>query len=60
VSIHPVYWGPVNWVERLAPRGLPGFLKRWERLDAAACARSWSAPTSNMLLAVARKPGGPA
>jgi SAM-dependent methyltransferase len=56
VAVYPVYWGPVNWVERLLPRRLPGFLKRWEPLDAALCARAWSGPTANMLLAVARKP----
>ena len=54
-AVHPVYWGPVNWVERLLPRRLPGILKRWERLDAAACARAWTASTANMVLAVARK-----
>ena len=57
-AIHPVYWGPVNWVERLLPRRLPAFLKRWERIDTAASARAWSGPTSNMLLAVARKREG--
>jgi SAM-dependent methyltransferase len=56
-AVHAVYWGPVNWVERLAPRRLPAFLKRWERLDAAACGTAWAAPTANMLLAVARKRG---
>jgi SAM-dependent methyltransferase len=56
-AVHPVYWGPVNWVERLLPRLLPGFLRRWERLDAAACARAWTGSTANMVLAVARKRG---
>jgi SAM-dependent methyltransferase len=55
-AVHPVYWGPVNWVERLLPSRLPGLLKRWERVDEAACARAWTGPTANMLLAVARKP----
>ena len=54
-AVHPVYWGPVNWVERLLPRRLPGFLRRWERIDAAVCARAWAGPTANMLLAVARR-----
>jgi hypothetical protein len=45
----------VNWVERLLPRRLPGLLRRWERLNAAACRWGWAA-TANMLLAVARKP----
>jgi len=59
-AVHPVYWGPVNWVERLLPRLLPRVLRRWEPIDAAACARTWTGATANMLLAVARKPGGTA
>jgi ubiquinone/menaquinone biosynthesis C-methylase UbiE len=34
VATHGVYLGPINWVERLAPRALPSLLKRWEPLDA--------------------------
>jgi len=33
VAIHGVYFGPINWVERLAPRAVPRVLKRWEPLD---------------------------
>lgn len=34
-DIHGVYMGPVNWVERIAPRAVPRFLKAWEPFDAA-------------------------
>ncbi len=30
VEVHGVYTGPINWVERLAPRRLAPFLRRWE------------------------------
>jgi SAM-dependent methyltransferase len=56
IEVHAVYWGPVNWVERMAPSRLPAFLRRWEATDARACAWSWGRATANMLLAVARKP----
>jgi SAM-dependent methyltransferase len=35
VEIHGVYLGPVNWIERLAPRALPTLLRRWEPWDAS-------------------------
>ena len=31
--VHGVYFGPLNWVEHLAPKSLPNFLRRWESLD---------------------------
>lgn len=58
VEVHAVYWGPINWVERLAPARLPRFLRRFEATDERASARGWGRATANMLLAVARKPGG--
>lgn len=58
IEVHAVYWGPINWVERLAPARLPAFLRRFEGTDARASARGWGRATANMLLAVARKPGG--
>jgi SAM-dependent methyltransferase len=58
IEVHAVYWGPVNWVERLAPSRLPAFLRRWEAADERASARGWGRATANMLLAVARKPEG--
>jgi SAM-dependent methyltransferase len=33
VEVHGVYIGPVNWVQRLAPRLLPRVLRSWERWD---------------------------
>lgn len=48
-SVHGVYFGPVNWVQRLAPRLLPRFLQSWERIDAAVTDRPWR-DLSNMFL----------
>jgi SAM-dependent methyltransferase len=56
VEVHAVYWGPLNWIERLAPSRLPGFLRRFEATDARASLSGWGRSTANMLLAVARKP----
>jgi ubiquinone/menaquinone biosynthesis C-methylase UbiE len=36
IVVHGVYLGPVNWLERLAPRALPRMLRLWEPIDAAA------------------------
>jgi ubiquinone/menaquinone biosynthesis C-methylase UbiE len=47
---HGVYLGPVNWIERLAPKRLPGFLRRWESTDAALADRRVWRDLSNMLL----------
>lgn len=57
VEVHAVYWGPLNWVERFAPRRLPGFLRRFEATDARVSSSGWGRPTANMLLAVGRRPG---
>jgi len=32
-SVSGVYLGPINWIERLAPRALPRMLKIWEPVD---------------------------
>jgi ubiquinone/menaquinone biosynthesis C-methylase UbiE len=32
-SVHGVYMGPINWVERLAPRLLSPLLRAWEPID---------------------------
>lgn len=32
-TVHGVYSGPINWVERLAPRLLPSTLRAWEPVD---------------------------
>jgi SAM-dependent methyltransferase len=60
LEVHAVYWGPVNWVERLLPSRLPAFLRRFEATDARVSAKGWGRATANMLLAVARKGDGPA
>lgn len=33
LRIHGVYFGPVNWVERLAPKLVSRFLRGWDRID---------------------------
>jgi ubiquinone/menaquinone biosynthesis C-methylase UbiE len=48
-TVHGVYFGPVNWVQRLTPRLLPWFLKQWESIDAAVADRPWR-DLSNMFL----------
>lgn len=50
-AVHGVYIGPVNWVERIAPRVLPRALKRWERADKAMADRRFVRELSNMFLA---------
>lgn len=50
VIVHGVYTGPINWVERLIPRALPGFLRRWERLDARLADFPVLRDLSNMFL----------
>jgi ubiquinone/menaquinone biosynthesis C-methylase UbiE len=47
---HGVYLGPINWVERLAPSRLPGFLRRWERIDGRLADRRGWRDLSNMLI----------
>ncbi|HXG95307.1 MAG TPA: class I SAM-dependent methyltransferase [Blastocatellia bacterium] len=50
-AIHGVYIGPVNWIERLAPRMLPRALKAWEKIDSAVADRAVLREFSNMFLA---------
>jgi len=50
VDTHGVYLGPINWVERLAPRALPGVLRRWEPMDARLADRPLVRDLSGMLL----------
>ena len=45
-----LYFGPLNWVERLAPWLLPRFLKGWERLDGALADSEALREFSNMFL----------
>ncbi len=57
-QVHGVYFGPVNWVERLAPGAAPGFLRGWERLDAMVADRAGFRELSNMFLVHAVRGGG--
>lgn len=54
-EVRGVYLGPVNWLERLAPRAVPGVLRRWERADAALADRPILRELSNMFLVSARR-----
>lgn len=51
IEIHGVYWGPINWIERLAPRALPRVLRAWERFDVAWADRRPFRELSNMFVA---------
>jgi len=53
--ISGVYIGPVNWVERLAPKVLPPILKSWEQIDAALADKPGLREFSNMFLVHAVK-----
>lgn len=50
LTVHGVYLGPVNWVERLAPSLLPRTLKAWELVDSAITDRRMTREFSNMFL----------
>ena len=50
VSVHGVYTGPVNWVERLLPGRLPGFLRWWAPIDSKLCDFGMLREFSNMFL----------
>jgi ubiquinone/menaquinone biosynthesis C-methylase UbiE len=50
VTVHGVYFGPLNWVERLARPILGGFLRKWERVDRAVSDRPVLRDLSNMYL----------
>jgi ubiquinone/menaquinone biosynthesis C-methylase UbiE len=54
-KINGVYTGPVNWVERLAPRVLPSVLRKWESLDKHLSDQPFLREFSNMFLAHAIK-----
>jgi ubiquinone/menaquinone biosynthesis C-methylase UbiE len=49
-TVHGVYFGPVNWVERLTPSLLPRSLKAWEPVDSAIADRKMIRELSNMFL----------
>jgi ubiquinone/menaquinone biosynthesis C-methylase UbiE len=50
VEVRGVYTGPINWVEHVAARQLPSFLRRWERVDRQLADRPGLRGVSNMLL----------
>lgn len=56
--VHGVYFGPVNWVERLGPGSARAFLRRWERLDSVVSDRAGFRELSNMFLVHAVRGGG--
>jgi SAM-dependent methyltransferase len=51
VEVHGVYLGPINWVQRLAPRALPAVLRGWERFDIALTDRRLLRELANMFVA---------
>jgi SAM-dependent methyltransferase len=55
VDIHGVYGGPINWIERLAPRLLPWTLRNWEPIDRRLADLPVLRELSNMFLVAARK-----
>jgi SAM-dependent methyltransferase len=50
VRVEGVYWGPLNWIQRLSPGYLRGFLIRWERIDDWLSGQPWAHNFANMLL----------
>ena len=57
IEVHGVYLGPINWVERLAPRALPGVLRAWERFDVALADQALLREGANMFVARAVRAG---
>lgn len=55
VSIHGIYLGPMNWVERLTPRLLPRVLAIWEPWDRRLADRWLLRDLSSMLLVHAER-----
>lgn len=55
VDVHGVYFGPVNWVERLIRPATPRFLRAWEPLDRALADAPFLRELSNMFLVRAVK-----
>jgi ubiquinone/menaquinone biosynthesis C-methylase UbiE len=55
VHIHGVYTGPINWVEHLVPRALPGFLRWWEAWDRRLADGPILREFSNMFLVHAKR-----
>lgn len=56
-DVHGVYFGPLNWAERLVPSVVPRLLKTWEPLDAAVADNPILREGSNMFLVQAVRGG---
>jgi SAM-dependent methyltransferase len=57
VEVDGVYFGPLNWVERLVPRATPAILRAWEGTDRFLARQHWLVDLSNMLLVHAIRKG---
>jgi SAM-dependent methyltransferase len=57
-QVHGIYCGPINWVERLAPKSLSWTLRHWERVDSLLANRRIFRELSNMLLIHAIRASG--
>jgi len=55
LKVHGVYLGPINWIERAAPRALPGVLRAWERADSKFADMPVFREFSNMFLVSAKR-----
>ncbi len=49
-AVRGVYFGPINWVERLVPSALPRLLKAWEPIDKTIADAPLFKEFSNMFL----------
>ncbi len=49
-EIHGVYFGPINWWERLLPHAIPRLLRAWEPVDEMLADRPVLRELSNMFL----------
>ena len=58
-EIHGVYLGPINWIERLAPRLLPRVLRAWSRWDRELADRPMLRSFANMFVIRAERGGEP-
>lgn len=55
IEIHGVYIGPINWFERLLPRRIGSFLRRWLLIDRLLADRPLLRELSNMFVVRAVK-----
>jgi SAM-dependent methyltransferase len=50
-TVHGIYSGLINWIERIGPAALPGVLRAWEPVDARLADRPVFRDLGGMLLA---------